>query len=201
MRGVRHAGLPQEFRQRLHHQPVGLLAADRHAQARSAACRRRPGAGSARAWSGTHWRPRRCGPCCSGKWISTKLATLGVTLRPSLPISSVSQASQRVLCSRERSWCAVSSIAAMPAAIAGSVDVERPADAVDRIDHVRRPVHPAEPQRGEPVDLRERAAHHDVLAGRDQLDAGLVVVAPRRIPHRPRRSRAAHAAAGPCAGA
>ena len=33
-------------------------------------------------------------PLVSGKWISTKLATLGVTFRPSLPISAVSQASQ-----------------------------------------------------------------------------------------------------------
>ena len=32
-------------------------------------------------------------PFSSGKWISTKLATLGVTLRPSLLISSVSQLS------------------------------------------------------------------------------------------------------------
>ena len=43
-----------------------------------------------------------------------------------MPISSVSQASHRVLCSRERSWCAVSSIAAMPAAIAGALTLNGP---------------------------------------------------------------------------
>ena len=58
------------------------------------------------------------------------------------------------------------------------IDVERPADAVDRVDHMRGPVHPAEPQRREPVDLREGARHHDVVAGGDQLDAGFVIVAP-----------------------
>ena len=56
--------------------------------------------------------------------------------------------------------------------------VERPADAVERRDHVRRPVEPAQAQRRQAVDLRERAAHHDVLARRDQLDAGLVIIAP-----------------------
>ena len=56
--------------------------------------------------------------------------------------------------------------------------VDRPADTVERRDHVRGPVEPAEAQRGETVDLREGAAHDDVLARRDQLDAGLVIVAP-----------------------
>ena len=56
------------------------------------------------------------------------------------------------------------------------VHVERPARAVDRIDDVRGRVHPAEPQRRQPVDFRKRAQHHHVVAGRDQFDAGLVVV-------------------------
>ena len=56
-------------------------------------------------------------------------------------------------------------------------DVERPADAVDRIDDMGRAEHPADPQRGQPVDLGEGVGHHGVLGGRDQLDADLVVVA------------------------
>ena len=58
--------------------------------------------------------------------MSTKFATLGVTGRPSLPISSVSQASHFVLCARERSTCAASRIAAMPAAIAGALTLNGP---------------------------------------------------------------------------
>ena len=56
-------------------------------------------------------------------------------------------------------------------------DVERTTDAVDDVDDVGGSVHPAEPQRGEAVDLGEGAAHDDVLGRRDELDAGLVVVA------------------------
>src|SRR4029079_10915087 len=65
-------------------------------------------------------------PLVSGKWISTKFAALGVTGRPSLPISSVSHASQRVLCARDFSTCAVSRIAAIPAAIAGPLTLNGP---------------------------------------------------------------------------
>ncbi len=60
----------------------------------------------------------------------------------------------------------------------GRIDVEGAADPVDRIDHMRGAVHPAEPQRRQPVDLRERAAHHDVVGCRDELDAGLVIIFP-----------------------
>ncbi len=42
---------------------------------------------------------------------------------------------------------------------------------------MRRPVHPAQPQRREAVDFRERAAHHGIVGGRHQLDTGFVVVA------------------------
>ena len=56
------------------------------------------------------------------------------------------------------------------------VDIERSADAVDSVDHMRRAVHPAEAKRREPVNLRERARHHHVLAGGDELNAGFVVV-------------------------
>src|SRR5262245_64307918 len=59
----------------------------------------------------------------------------------------------------------------------GRVDVEWPANAVDGLDHVRRSVHPAKPNRCEAVDLRERAAHHDILGRGDELDPGLIVVA------------------------
>ena len=56
-------------------------------------------------------------------------------------------------------------------------DVERPADAVDRIDDIGRAEHPADPQRGEAVNLGERMRHHRVLGGRHQFDADLVIVA------------------------
>ena len=56
-------------------------------------------------------------------------------------------------------------------------DVERPADAVHRIDDMGRPEHPADAQRGETVDLREGVGHHGVFGGRHQFDADLVVVA------------------------
>ncbi len=45
----------------------------------------------------------------------------------------------------------------------GRVYVERTANAVDRIDHMGRTVHPAEPQRRKTVHLREGAAHHDIF--------------------------------------
>ena len=51
--------------------------------------------------------------------------------------------------------------------------VERAANAIDCINDVRGAVEPAEPHRREAVDLREGAAHHDILAGRNQFDAGL----------------------------
>ncbi len=56
-------------------------------------------------------------------------------------------------------------------------NVERPANAVDRIDDAGRAEHPADPQRRQPVDLREGVGHHRVLGGRHQFDADLVVVA------------------------
>jgi hypothetical protein len=59
-----------------------------------------------------------------------------------------------------------------------AVDVERPADAVERIGHMRRAIGPSEPQRGKPVGLGERARHHDVAGARHQFDPGGVVVAP-----------------------
>jgi hypothetical protein len=43
-----------------------------------------------------------------------------------LPISSVSHGSQRALCARETSKCAVSSIEAMPASIAGVLTLKGP---------------------------------------------------------------------------
>ena len=58
-----------------------------------------------------------------------------------------------------------------------AVDVERAADAVDRIDDVGRRHHPAEAQVGEAVDLREGAGHHHVLGGRDEFEPRLVIVA------------------------
>src|SRR2546423_736416 len=65
-------------------------------------------------------------PFVSEKWIRMKLPTLGVTFRPSLPISSVSHASHFSLCWRERSTCATSLIAATPAAIAAAFTLNGP---------------------------------------------------------------------------
>ena len=60
----------------------------------------------------------------------------------------------------------------------GGVEVERSAHPVQRIDDRLRPVHPADPQTRKAVDLGEGAGHHDVFGGRDQLDAGAVIIAP-----------------------
>ena len=83
----------------------------------------------------------------SGKWISTKLPTLGVTRRPSFASSSVSQRSQWSLCATVRSTWARSRKRGDAGLDRGGVDVERPAHAVDRVDDVRRRVHPADAQR------------------------------------------------------
>ncbi len=61
-------------------------------------------------------------PLASEKWINTKFATLGVTSNPSLPISCVSQASHLALCATDFSTCDASSMAAIPAFIAGVSD-------------------------------------------------------------------------------
>ena len=58
-------------------------------------------------------------PLVSGKWISMKLPTLGVTFRPSASISRVSHASHLSLCSMAFAICASSWIAAT-ASCAGS---------------------------------------------------------------------------------
>ena len=77
-------------RKALDHEAVGLLGADGHAQrVRQAVILQRAqheaALGQERIGLGR-------GPALfGGKWIRTKFATLGVTLRPSLPISSVSQ--------------------------------------------------------------------------------------------------------------
>ena len=71
-----------------------------------------------------------------------------------------------------------SAIAATPAAIDGALTLNGPRMRLSASTTCAGAVEPAEPQRREAVDLREGARHHDVLGGRDQLDAGLVVVAP-----------------------
>ena len=129
---VRSRRLPHELRQRLDHQPIGLLAADASCAAHSAACRRRRGAGSGRAGSGTRRRPRRSCPWRSGKWISTKLATLGVTSRPSLrDLLASATRSHLSLCAR----ALLDMRGVLDRRDAGRdrrrVDIERPADAVD----------------------------------------------------------------------
>ena len=55
-------------------------------------------------------------------------------------------------------------------------EVERPPDAVDRVDHVRRSHHPADPQGRQAVDLREGPGHHDVLGIEHQIEPGAVIV-------------------------
>src|SRR6266481_6090145 len=65
-------------------------------------------------------------PRSGGKWISTKLAMLGVTSNPSLLISTSSHARHFSLCARDVSRCALSCSAAMPAAIAGALTLNGP---------------------------------------------------------------------------
>ena len=59
-----------------------------------------------------------------------------------------------------------------------TIDIERAANAVQRVHHMGRSIHPAEPQVCKPVNLGERARHHHVVRGRDQLKPRSVVVAP-----------------------
>jgi hypothetical protein len=58
-------------------------------------------------------------PFCCGKWISTKFATLGVTFSPSFVTSSVIQLRHCSVNAFDIWTCAVSSIAATAASIAG----------------------------------------------------------------------------------
>ncbi len=163
----------------------------RSGAARSAARSRRRGAGSGRAWSGRHRRRPRCGPWLCGKWISTKFATLGVTSRPSLPISSVSQA-QPAAVVRDRRLDVRGVLDRGDAGLhRRRVDVERPAHAVERIDDMRRPVHPAEAQRGEAVDLGEGAASSRRCRRWRPARCRPRSRCAARIRHRPRRARAA----------
>ena len=57
-----HAAFPRNSPSALTTSRLASSVPTRHAQAHSAACRRRPGAGSGRAWSGRRRRPSRCGP-------------------------------------------------------------------------------------------------------------------------------------------
>ena len=93
--------------------------------------------------------------------------------------------------------CAASSIAATPAAIDGRADVERAANAVERIDDVRGPVEPAEAQRREAVDLRERAATSRRSRTSRRARCRTRNRCAARIRHRPRRSPAARSSAAP----
>ena len=56
-------------------------------------------------------------------------------------------------------------------------DVERPANAVDGVDDMRRAEHPADPQRRQPVDLGEGVRHDRVFGRRHQFETELVIVA------------------------
>ena len=180
--GPRRSGIParpagEEVLQRRDGEPVRLLVADRHAQAVRQAVGADARAARARAASGTRRRPWRCSPASVGKWIRMKLPTLGVTASPSAAISRVSQGSQRSLWATAAAACASSAKRRDAGGDRRPVDVEGPADAVDGVDHMRRPGHPAEAQRGEAVDLREGAGHDDVLGRRRELEPGRVVVA------------------------
>src|SRR3984893_8304159 len=74
------------------------------------------------------------------------------------------------------------------------VDVKRPANAIHRIDHGSRRIHPAKPKCGEAMDLGEGPRHHGVFAGCHELNARFVVVAADvfgigRIDHQKRAGR------------
>src|SRR6516225_1433647 len=101
-------------------------------------------------------------PGAIGKWTSTKLATLGVAVSPSLPISCASQGSHRALCLAAVSVCATSLICD-PGRDRGLTNIEGAANTVEGIDYVGRPIEPAQPQCGQAVDLREGSARDDVV--------------------------------------
>jgi hypothetical protein len=150
-------------------------------------------------------RRRRVLPGVLGKWIRMKLPTLGVT---------TSQA-QRHRPLRQPA-AATSSLCAAAPARCGRVslqrrrgggdrrrgDVERPANAVQRVDRrAPGPVGPADAQRGEAVDLREGAAHHTCSRWWRRVRCRPRSRCGARIRHRRRRAPAARSAAGCVAGA
>src|SRR6266581_3947470 len=114
-----------EVAQAIDHEAIGLFGADGHAQ-----CVRQAELLNARST-----RPRLVRnasasaavlPFSSGKWIRMKFATLGVTLRPSFVTSSVSQLRHFSVCAFDIWTCAVSSIAAAAASIAGVETLKGP---------------------------------------------------------------------------
>ena len=164
---------------------------------RSAGRRRRTlRAGSVRAAQERISRSAACG--IAGKWISRKLPTLGVTSRPSLP--DLAQRTRRATC-RCAPWlprCARHRCqAAMPAACAAAFDVEGAADAVAAHRSMRRAHTPSRAARRPAHGSSRRCANDDIIEVRDQLDAGLVVVAASHIRHRRHRSPAAHVGGSP----
>ncbi len=55
--------------------------------------------------------------------------------------------------------------------LGGDRGVEGRADAVDRVGDVQRAIAPADPKRGEAIDLGEGAGDHDVFGGAGQFQA------------------------------
>ena len=183
-------------------EPVRLLVADGEAQAHPAGRKHRHGAGSGRGSAGTRPRPSRVLPASFGKWISRKLPTLGVTLRPKrLDLAREPGEPFLVVARRPSPTWPSSWIAAMPAAMAGPLTLNGPRMRLTASTTWAGADHPAEAQIGKAVDLREGARHHDVLGGRRRVRGRPRNRCGGHIPHRPHRARAAHAAAGPHAGA
>ena len=116
-----------------------------------------------------------------------------------------SRASARAATRRCGPWraatCASSPSAATPGRDGEAVDVERAADAVHGVDHMRRADHPAEPEIGEAVDLGERPRHDDVLGSSPRARGRTRNRCAARIRRRPRRARAGRCRAGRHAGA
>ena len=192
-----------ELGERRDHQPVRLLGADGHAQRVRQPIGARPRAGSGRARSGTRRPRRRSCPCVVGKMDQHEIADARRHLRGRACRSrSVSQASHFVVVRDARLDDAPRprSRRRRPRS-RGALTLNGPRMRLSASTTCAGPYIQPRRSAGEPVDLREGARHHDVLAGRDQLDAGLVVVARAHIRHRPRRAPAAHAAAGRRAGA
>ena len=174
---------------------VGFLIADGQTQAHPASHSLPCAAGRCRGRSGRH-RPRGALRAAAGKCTSRKLPTLGVTLRPSASSSRVSQASQWSLWATRAARHGRSAIAAAPAASAGADDIERPANAVERVGDMLRAIGPAEPQarQGRGSSKMSASSRHCRMARRAR--SRLHSHCAGHIRHRPRRARAGSPPAG-----